>query len=212
MDEQKKEEIETADAPHARGTVTLSILSEISRDRSCGRTSLTHDLYILEAKEPAFLRRLRAQETGGSDTDRDPHRHQHPAVRPRGTLRDVDDDDGPVIVDERGDVVASEEYERLEREDREEGGALEGEAKLEQSGAMAADDDAGKRGQSIQEIGKKGPTGSKRKAVRIVGAEDEGDAEARNDQKEKTREKPAKKKAKKKVTLGTLSFNYDGDG
>ena len=212
---QKKVGKETVDVPSAQGNVTLSILSKTQKNDFYRGISLTQVCHILEAKEPAFLRRLRAQGTGGSDGDRDPHRHQHPVIRPRGSLRDVDEDDGPVIVDERGDVVASEEYERLEREGREEGEAVDDDASREQGRVKAVDDGEGKRGQSIQEIGKKGPIGSKRKAVKIVGVDDEGDAEGRSDDKGKTKEKPAKpakKKAKNRAAAGQVSFNDDDDG
>ena len=64
--------------------------------------------YRLEAKEPAFLRRLRSEQGAG-----DSGRHERPLARPRKPGGDLDDD-GPTYVDEQSqDVVTNEEYEAL---------------------------------------------------------------------------------------------------
>lgn len=58
-----------------------------------------------EKQEPAFLRKLRAENT--SD------RHNFSIARPRKLRLETGDDDGPTIVDERGENVTEKEYQDL---------------------------------------------------------------------------------------------------
>ena len=58
-----------------------------------------------EKQEPAFLRRLRGQNT--SD------KHNVSTVRPRKPRLDTGDDDGPTIVDEQGESMTEQEYRDL---------------------------------------------------------------------------------------------------
>ncbi|ERF72342.1 hypothetical protein EPUS_06098 [Endocarpon pusillum Z07020] len=58
-----------------------------------------------EKQEPAFLRRLRSENT--SD------RHNISIARPRKPRLEVGDEDGPTIVDEQGEEVTEKEYQDL---------------------------------------------------------------------------------------------------
>ncbi len=58
-----------------------------------------------EKQEPAFLRRLRSENT--SD------RHNVSIARPRKPRLETGDDDGPTIVDEQGENVTEKEYQDL---------------------------------------------------------------------------------------------------
>ena len=171
-----------------------------------------------EAKEPAFLRALRA-ETSGFSSGRDPDRHENPAERPRRMQKGgEDEDEGPVIVDESGDVVGKQEFERRQAGD--ENGTLTGKAEGDapanerKQGEERNDDDGKVKGkQEVLEVGKKGP--SKRKIVKIIGAD--GDDEGQNASKATAatiEQEPgrSRKKAKKKSKPGALSFETDEAG
>ncbi|KAF7510302.1 hypothetical protein GJ744_006798 [Endocarpon pusillum] len=58
-----------------------------------------------EKQEPAFLRRLRSENT--SD------RHNVSIARPRKPRLEIGDEDGPTIVDEQGEEVTEKEYQDL---------------------------------------------------------------------------------------------------
>jgi Domain of unknown function (DUF4604) len=58
-----------------------------------------------EKKEPAFLRRLKGQNTS--------ERHSASIVRPRKPRLETGDDDGPTLVDEHGENVTEQEYQDL---------------------------------------------------------------------------------------------------
>lgn len=58
-----------------------------------------------EKQEPAFLRRLRGENTGD--------RHNFSIGRPRNSRLETGDDDGPTIVDERGESMTEQEYRDL---------------------------------------------------------------------------------------------------
>lgn len=63
----------------------------------------------LEANEPAFLRRLKAEHGGG-----DSSRHERPLARPRKQMKDGEEDDEPTyVVEASQDTLSKEEYEAL---------------------------------------------------------------------------------------------------
>lgn len=63
----------------------------------------------LEANEPAFLRRLKAEHGGG-----DSSRHERPLARPRKQMKDGEEDDEPTyVVEASQDTLSKEEYESL---------------------------------------------------------------------------------------------------
>lgn len=67
---------------------------------------------LTDRSEPAFLRRLKGEATGGRDSDR----HERPVARPRGRAKQPGDDeeDGPTyVLEENGDALSKAEYEAL---------------------------------------------------------------------------------------------------
>lgn len=156
------------------------------------------------AKQPAFLARIRNQHTG-SDADR----HERPIARPRGALRtaDQEDDDAPTYVldEEGGDTLSKEEYEAMlakekassdETKEKQEGKA---ERAVEQGENEAAKEDGARKKQDVTEAGF---AQKKRKAVKVVGA---SDAENEAEDGEGVKKKPVKK-AKTKAKTVKLSF------
>jgi len=163
---------------------------------------------------PPFLQRLHDQKAGRGDTDR----HERQAARPK-RAKDPNDDDGPTMVDESGESVSKEEYERLTKADAEtegpaSGGVVEGNGQHDAAVAMS--------GAPLAEDGKKphfkattGPATKKRKAAKVVGDHD-GDEEpaltatAKGD-KVATEKKPAAK-PKKKAKAIKLAFDDADEG
>ncbi|EXJ84108.1 hypothetical protein A1O3_04775 [Capronia epimyces CBS 606.96] len=177
-------------------------------------------------QEPAFLRKLRG-EVGGVDG-----RHNIQIARPKkDRLKTGDDDDDPVIVDEQGERVDKEEFERRVKEGNtatELAGTEEAAAATETDVKGDGERERANERQKVTEIGVSGNL-KKRKAGKVVGAEDEAEGEANDgadstasDAKQIARSKPAqsetkptKKKesgaAKKKGKKIKLSFD-DPDG
>ena len=130
-----------------------------------------------EKQEPAFLRRLRNQHSGADGRD------NVQIARPKkDRLKTADEDDAPVVVDEQGDVVGPEEYERLVKGGKKGGGlggeGVKGEGVIEapeveagvgevenEEEIQAAREVVEPEKQKVAEVG--GPR--KRKAVRVVG-------------------------------------------
>ncbi|KAM0722114.1 hypothetical protein Q7P37_001555 [Cladosporium fusiforme] len=153
---------------------------------------------------PPFLQRLRAQNAGYGE-DGDPDRHERPLARPK-KAKNPDEDDGPTVVDESGETVSKEEYEKQLKgtaEGEEEGGNVTGELKgdgqPEASGAPPAES-ASRVEQKITD----GTTVKKRKVGKVVGDDNEDDTKDNTGQKN-TAQKPAKK-AKKKAKPIKLAF------
>ncbi|KAG9791575.1 hypothetical protein ABEF93_001884 [Exophiala dermatitidis] len=144
-------------------------------------------------QEPAFLRKLKG-EFGGLDG-----RHNVQIARPKkDRLKTGDDDDDPVILDEQGERVEKEEFERRMREGdevKESTPTETGEAKVEgESGT-----DAERERQKVTEIGSSTAL-KKRKVGKVVGAEDEGEPDLDGNE---THEPPKKAQtAQKKVEDG----------
>ena len=164
-----------------------------------------------DAKEPAFLQRIRGHQSGkGVDSDR----HERPIARPRGAARanNDDDDDAPTyVVEDSNTTLSKAEYEALLTEEpkslsgaagrdptvqdkfaespgiptKQEGGAAE----------VAAVDEAKSR--TKQEVTEVGGQQKKRKAARVVGvAGDDGAKDAEKDEVEPKRVKQVKRKVK----------------
>jgi hypothetical protein len=155
-----------------------------------------------EKQEPAFLRRLKSENTGD--------RHQVSIARPRNPrLAIADDDDGPTIVDEQGKNVSEQEYQDL-LDGNDNQGALAAtkstngdlDSKSEILVSVPKDSGEGIRQQGIQPgSGSKvdvktnrGP--KKRKPVKIVDTEPESDGEL-----SMIKTKSGSNKTKKKVKL-----------
>lgn len=140
-----------------------------------------------EKNEPAFLRKLRGEH--GSD------RNTFQAARPKRDRLNNNEDDGPTMVDENGASVSKEVYEAMIS-----GNGLDGKSgEVEEENAE--DKKSTKESEASQEVLKdeqkmaKVGAAKKRKQVKVVGEETEGD----NPTEEK-KENPTKK-PKKKVKL-----------
>jgi hypothetical protein len=164
--------------------------------------------FLIEAAEPSFLRRIKAQ-IGGEDGD--PDRHARQLARPKRARND-DDDDGPTYVDEEShDNVSKEDYEKLLKGDEVkslESGKLEVDSthKDEQD---PKDDQArveipsnGKK-EAVASIG----VASKRKQVKVVGDGPEDSDVATEKQKNSVKPSIDMKKSTKKAKKVKLSFD-----
>lgn len=120
-----------------------------------------------DKQEPAFLRRLKGQ-IGGDDG-----RHNVQIARPkRDRLKTADEDDDPVIVDEQGETVGKEEYERrLKGEDADATATADSEASTKGSGAQTAQDAGQADRQKVTGIGDS--KAKKRKVGKIVGGDEQ---------------------------------------
>ncbi|PYI17631.1 hypothetical protein BO86DRAFT_337918 [Aspergillus japonicus CBS 114.51] len=152
-----------------------------------------------EAKEPAFLQRLRNQYGDNSG------RLERPVARPRKP-REEHDDDGPTYVDEESnDIISKEEYEALVRGDKPAKADDQTDKDLKDENKSAGQPGEGSKSdtgaetssskQNIAEIG--GPR--KRKQAKVIG-EDAPAAES-EDTKKKDSSGVRKAKQKKKIKL-----------
>lgn len=150
-----------------------------------------------ERQEPAFLKRMRA---GQAVCSVDPDRHDRPQVRVRGKKTD-DDDDAPTYVDEDGGTLSKEEYEALASANgelkKDEADAGDRKASADGKSKEVGDREDARPKQQISEVG----ASKKRKAIKVVGMEE--DANAEPTPKSTKSKKPKKGKAVK------LSFGDD---
>ncbi|KAJ9627882.1 hypothetical protein H2203_003100 [Taxawa tesnikishii (nom. ined.)] len=170
-----------------------------------------------ESNEPAFLRRLRAQNSG-NDTDR----HERAIARPRKPkdAASLDEDAPTYVVEDSGDTLTKAEYDALMSGN----GGKAGDAETpgvtgqstsdepEASGSLPAEegvDDAERKKQAIMEAGK---ASKKRKVAKVVGGEDDDDDDEPADEKDgngnnaPAAASKAAKKPKKKAKAIKLSF------
>lgn len=151
---------------------------------------------------PPFLQRLHAQKAGRGDTDK----HEFQVARPKRE-KNPDDDDGPTIVDESGENVSKEDFQKLGAAETV-GNAVTGEVTSEEpksSGALPDEAGAGRKG---KENVTDGTAAKKRKVGKVVGEDEPGD-QGKDDEKDEGGAKKAVKKAKKKAKV-KLAFD-DGD-
>lgn len=153
---------------------------------------------------PPFLQRLHDQKAGRGDTDK----HEFQTARPK-RAKNPDDDDGPTIVDESGENVTKEDFQKLGAAETV-GNSVTGDLESEEpkgSGALQNDEAAGRRG---KENVTDGTAVKKRKVGKVVG-EDDAEIEERNGEstKDEGAAKKVVKKAKKKAKV-KLAFD-DGD-
>ncbi|KAL4795870.1 hypothetical protein BDV19DRAFT_362225 [Aspergillus venezuelensis] len=148
-----------------------------------------------DAKEPAFLQRLRGQ-YGGNTTG---GLERPISQRPR-RARDDNEDDGPTYVDaESNEVISKEDYEAMfkgdgdEQSEQPENGVKDKDADAEKAGDSGKKEGTASK-QTLAEIG--GPR--KRKQVKVVG-DDNQEAESEKSEEVRPKEtKPQKPKQKKK--------------
>ncbi|KAI5359197.1 hypothetical protein Slin14017_G100990 [Septoria linicola] len=159
---------------------------------------------------PPFLQRLHDQKAGRGDTDR----HEQPVARAR-RAKDPNEDDGPTVVDESGETVSKEEYEKVSRQNGDGiddtssvKGPADPTAEPKMSGALPeGTTDAKQDGARSEAKVTDGTAHKKRKAAKVVGADDEAeDAEG-----DTTSTKKIAKKAKKKSKV-KLAFDEEEGG
>jgi hypothetical protein len=160
--------------------------------------------YDKSASQPAFLQRLRDQNTAISSTGR----HEQPIARAQRAKNpnDNDDEDAPTyVVEGSSETLSKAEYEKLtsgETEDNKFGdvkdmvtGELTGDSP-KASGALPDEDDVGPARASVTVDA--GKATKKRKMAKVVGGgEDEDEANAfKNTSKDESKPKKLKKKGK----------------
>lgn len=162
-----------------------------------------------EKQEPAFLRRLRSENT--SD------RHHVSVARPRKPRLDMGDDDGPTIVDEQGENWTEQEYQDLlkgkskheaPRKDMSPLARQDSEAEMIDSLPGGTDDETKKLERPNVSIN---PGSKKRKQIKVVGAGSEFDSlPARDGLSEPHSTAESRPKMKPKKRKIKLSFDEPG--
>nr|POF13570.1 hypothetical protein CFP56_02593 [Quercus suber] len=144
---------------------------------------------------PPFLQRLHAQKAGHGDADR----HEREIARPR-KAKDVNDDDGPTVVDERGETLSKNDVEDLTRSRSTD----DMRAALDEP---APSETAARQGSSRVAEQKliTGGAPKKRKAVMVLGSD--GD----NSQNMSNKSDQLPKKPRKKAKPIKLAFANDDD-
>ncbi|KAK3679969.1 hypothetical protein LTR78_000346 [Recurvomyces mirabilis] len=166
---------------------------------------------------PPFLQRLHDQKAGRGDQDL----HERQLARPKRD-KNADEDDGPTVVDESGDVVSKDELEKLNAD------AIGGDSPGEDvGGSVSGDLGKGDGGDGVEEVrasgalpvdgGKKddakvstGLGARKRKAGKVVG--EEKDIDAPCDDGPTSKNKATSKSKKKKVKPVKLAFDHGDEG
>ena len=161
-----------------------------------------------ESTLPPFLQRLHAQNSGRGDQDR----HEREIARPKRVQKD-DEDDGPTVVDESGETVSKEDWEKMSRTEAgvEDGGNvtgdLSGNGDPVASGALPSEGAEGPK--STRKL-TDGTSVKKRKAAKVVGEEDATQETAGSESPVKENSRP--KKARKKAKPIKLAFDDGEDG
>jgi len=162
--------------------------------------------------EPAFLRRIRGEIRGSVD---DPDRQINPVARPTISKRlkkDEEDDTPTYVLEETNQDLSKEEYEAL----------LKGEeaAKTEDAAKKTTEEADSKISSSIkpkEKIAEIGGLPKKRKAAKIIGQDDDEEANASNPQAGKSSKESSKgsekdgKKAPKKKKAKTVKLSFGDD-
>lgn len=167
--------------------------------------------YDKNASQPAFLQRLRDQNSAISSSGR----HEQPIARAqRAKNTNNDDDDAPTyVVEGSSETLTKAEYEKLTSGDGDDAKDKFGDVKdmvtgeltadsPKASGALPDEDEAPARASATVDVGK---ATKKRKVARVVGGDDDDDGdEAKTNDTSKDESKP--KKLKKKGKPIKLSF------
>lgn len=182
--------------------VNIAFAAGVSAQRSMPSDKIKSRDLSYESNLPPFLQRLHDQKAGRGDADK----HERPIARPK-RVKTGDDDDAPTVVDESGETLSKEEYERLAKDGDVEGtvtGELKDEAEALASGAIPDEDEAVdvKKDVTRKTVGVIGQ--KKRKAAKVVGDEQE------NDQGQQ--QAPTKAAKKKKSKPIKLTFDNAEDG
>ena len=151
-----------------------------------------------ESNEPAFLRKLRSEYQGG-----DSARHERPLARPRKHIKDGEEDDQPTFVVEGSqDTLSKAEYEALmgvANDEKQDGNEAVSDtqpgSKDEKPRECSAE--VSDNSMPVKQINASIGASNKRRFAKIVGNEEEGAAEGRDEDSARTTRKPKAKKAKK---------------
>ena len=159
--------------------------------------------YDKNASQPAFLQRLRDQNSAISSSGR----HEQPIARAqRAKNPNNDDDDAPTyVVEGSSETLTKAEYEKLTAGDTEDDakdkfgdvkdmvtGELTGDSP-KASGALPDEDEAPARASATVDAGK---ATKKRKVAKVVGGDDEDEATTNDTSKDESKPKKLKKKGK----------------
>jgi hypothetical protein len=146
---------------------------------------------------PPFLQRLHAAKGGAGDADR----HERAIARPK-KAKDVNEDDGPTVVDEDGETLTKDEFEKLTKAKEDENAAS---AEGVNSDAARPNDEstAAKSDRKVTD----GVAVKKRKIAKVVADDEEGLKDS-----ESIVSKAPTKKIKKKTKPVKLAFDDDDDG
>jgi hypothetical protein len=155
--------------------------------------------YDKNASQPAFLQRLRDQNSAISSTGR----HEQPIARAQRPKNNDDDDAPTYVVEGSSETLSKAEYEKLtsgETEDSKFGdvkdmvtGELTGDSP-KASGALPDEDDGGPTRASVTVDA--GKATKKRKMAKVVGGDDEDEATPKDTSKDESKPKKLKKKGK----------------
>lgn len=167
---------------------------------------------------PPFLQRMHDQNAGRGNGDR----HEREIARPTRP-KDANEDDGPTVIDESGETVSKEEYEKLTDKAVEDadsavkevestnvrGKSIAGGPSL--SGALPAKDNSEERKKSQTAATDVAPS-RKRKVGKVVRGDNnaEEDKDQGKDEEDESGTKKVAKKTKKKVKP-KLAFEEDED-
>ncbi|KAI4753675.1 hypothetical protein E4T52_14200 [Aureobasidium sp. EXF-3400] len=158
--------------------------------------------YDKNASQPAFLQRLRDQNSAISSSGR----HEQPIARAhRAENPNNDDDDAPTyVVEGSSETLTKAEYEKLTSGDTDDVESKFGDVKdmvtgeltgdsPKASGALPDEDDAPARASVTVDAGK---ATKKRKVAKVVGGDDGDEAPAKDTIKDESKPKKLKKKGK----------------
>ena len=153
---------------------------------------------------PPFLQRLHAQNAGSGDQDR----HEKPIARPK-KAKAHDEDDEPTVVDEAGETVSRAELEKMTSaaSGEDENVKTVGEEAAEPKASGALPDDVQRSDQKVTD----GTATKKRKVAKVVGEENEGEANGGADGKQGSSAMKVVKKPKKKAKPIKLAFDDDNE-
>lgn len=192
-----------------RATISNERRDHVEESKACLRYAaprLPTDRFSynsIEAKEPAFLQKLRGQYGTTSG------RLERPAARPRKPKNgNADDDDEPVYVDEESnEVISKEEYQALvgSSATRKEGEAsLDDQPTAGEDKARTEKEPTAAKQSNLTEVGGQ----RKRKQVKVVG-EDQPEVEKTKPENEEAQPKPAAPRKPKKAKKIKLSFEEE---
>ena len=152
---------------------------------------------------PAFLQRLHDQKAGRGDADR----HEFQVARPKREKKH-DEEDEPTIVDESGENVSKEDFQKLNAAETV-GNTVTGDVASEEPKGSGALQDGGGSARKGETNITDGTAQKKRKVGKVVGDDGDAESEVKNGENDESGPKKVVKKAKKKAKV-KLAFD-DGD-